>query len=254
MQIAVVNQSAKVANADVNTMCQAIQTQLNLHVFPAWNLKGGAIKFYANPANVPGHAWTIFVIDNDAQVPGALGFHQEEGDKITGYIMCDPILSNGGTVMKFDPSNPGQYTVSGTLSHEVIETVGDRFTNCYCDNGNTSWCAELCDPVEQIGYGVVANGVNVSVSDFVFPNFFNPQATVGKNGPFNYLKSVQAPYTILSGGYAIVRTGGPGTEKQIFGEAMPQWRRDMKQAQFARGGRRMALSLPGVYTTVVTKH
>src|SRR5271156_1947993 len=144
MQIAIVNQSTLVNNTDVGTMCQAIQTQLNIHVFPAWNLKGGSIKFFANPAKVPGHAWTIFVIDNDAQVAGALGFHEEEGDKVTGYIMCQPILSNGGAVLAFDPKNPGQYTVSATLSHEVIETVGDRFTNCYCDNGNTSWCAELC--------------------------------------------------------------------------------------------------------------
>lgn len=249
MQIAIVNKSTMVPDTDVGTMCQAIQAQLNLHVFPAWNIKNGTIKFYANSANVPGYAWTIFVIDNDSQVEGALGFHEESNDKITGFIMCQPILSNGGSIMKFDSSNPGQYTVSGTLSHEVIETVGDRFTNSYCDNGATSWCAELCDPVEQIGYGMMANGTNVSVSDFVFPNFFNPQANLSKNGPFNYLKSLQAPFTMLAGGYSIQRTGGPGTETQIFGEAMPLWRRDTKRAEMSRGGRIM---LPGVTTSVIT--
>ena len=42
----------------------------------------------------------------------------------------------------------------------------------FATNGTrASWCQEMCDPVEQIGYGVMVNGVNVSVSDFVFPTF-----------------------------------------------------------------------------------
>lgn len=239
MLIAVINQSTLVTNDQVNTMCQAIQIQLDLHVMPAWNIKSGTVKFYTEAAQIPGYAWVVYVIDNDAQVAGALGFHQESSDQITGYIMCEPILTNGGAVLAFDATNPGQYTVSGTLSHEVIEMVGDRFTNSYCDDGNTSWCAELCDPVEQIGYGVMVGTTNVAVSDFVFPNFFNSQATIKGNGPFNYLKSLEEPFTILAGGYAIQRTGGPGTETQVFGETMPLWRRDTKRAEVSRGGRRI---------------
>jgi hypothetical protein len=83
----------------------------------------------------------------------------------------------------------------------------------------------------------------VAVSDFVFPNFFNPEASFKVNGPFNYLKSVEEPFTILAGGYAIVRTGGPGTETQVFGETMPQWRKDTKKIPVSRGGRRV-LPLP----------
>jgi hypothetical protein len=238
--IGVVNQSTMVSNTDVDTMTKAIQKQLDLHMLPAWNLKAASVKFYADASKVPGYAWTIYVIDNDAQVAGALGYHQEEtSDKIDGFIMCQPVLSNGGGVLAFDPSNPGQYTVSATLSHEIIETVGDRFTNTFCDNGSTSWCQELCDPCEQIGYGVMVGSTNVSVSDFCFPSFFNPYATLAKNAPFNYLNTLKAPFTMLAGGYSIQRTGGPGSEKQVFGEAMPQWRRDMKSASFARAARRV---------------
>lgn len=238
MLIAVINESTLVTNDQVNTMCEAIQIQLNLHFAPAWNQKSIPIIFYTDKTKVPGYAWTIYIIDNDAQVAGALGFHEEETNgKIDGYIMCQPILSNGGSVLTFDPANPGQYTVSATLSHEVMETFMDRFTNVFCDNGATSWCQEMCDPVEQIGYGIMVKGVNVSVSDFVFPNFFNPYASLTKNAPFNYLNSLKAPFTILAGGYAIQRTGGPGTETQVFGETMPQWRRDTKKKKFSRGGR-----------------
>lgn len=239
MLIAVVNESTLVSNADVATMCEAIQLQLDLHFLPAWNLKSGTVKFYADKTQVPGYAWIIYVIDTDAQVEGALGFHQEVGDKINGYIMCQPILSNGGAVLAFDAKNPGQYTVSATLSHEVLETVNDRFTNNFSDNGSTSWCNEMCDPCEQVGYGILVGTTNVSVSDFCFPNFFNPQATA-TNAPFNYLKTFTGPFQILAGGYAIQRTGGPGTETQTFGEAMPQWRRDTKKKAFSRGGRRVA--------------
>lgn len=240
--------STLVADADVETMCQAIQIQLDLHVFPAWNIKGGTVSFYPSTTKAPGYAWTIFVIDSDRQVAGALGFHEEQSDQIVGYIMCQPILSNGGAVLAYNASNPGQYTVSATLSHEIIETCGDRFTNTYCDDGNTSWCQELCDPVEQISYGVMVGSTNVAVSDFVFPSFFNPEATSKQNFPFNYLKSLQAPFTILSGGYAIQRTGGPGTETQVFGNAMPLWRRDMKRMEVSRGGR---IILPVITTTKV---
>jgi len=240
MLIAVINQSTLVTNDQVNTMCQAIQIQLNLHALSAWNLKAGTVKFYADLNAVPGHSWTIYIIDNDAQVAGALGFHQEEtSGKIDGYIMAEPILTNGGAALAFDASNPGQYTVSATLSHEVLEAIGDRFTNCYFDNGEVSWCAELCDPVEQIGYGIMVGTTNVAVSDFVFPSFFNPDAALAINGPYNYLKSLTEPFSILPGGYAIVRTGGPGTEQQIFGATMPDWRKAMKKAAFSRAARRV---------------
>ena len=57
--------------------------------------------------------------------------------------------------------------------------------------------------------------------------------------PFNHLKTLTAPFTILQGGYAIQRTGGPGTEQQIFGSEMPEWRREMKRQALSRAGRRI---------------
>ena len=234
MLISVINSSTLVQDSDLEIVCQAIQIQMDLHVAPAWNSKSPTVRFYADKTKVPGYSWVVNIIDSDAQVQGALGFHEEVSDKVVGYIMAQPILSNGGTVLKFDPANPGTYTVSGTLSHEIIEMFGDRFTNTYCDNGGVSWCQELCDPCEQIGYGITVNGVDVSVSDFVFPSFFNPNATLALNAPFNYLNTMKAPFTILPGGYAIQRTGGPGTETQVTGELMPQWRKDYIKSELYR--------------------
>src|SRR5271170_5433834 len=108
MLIAVINQSTLVTNAQVDTMCQAIQVQLNLHVLPAWNMKAGTIKFYADKTTVPGYAWVVNMLDNSTQA-GALGYHAEDNDTVDAFIFAQPVLSNGGVVMVFDPANPDQY-------------------------------------------------------------------------------------------------------------------------------------------------
>ena len=239
MFISIINRSTNVSNTDVATMTEAIQKQVILHFLPAWNLKQCTVKFFADETKAPGHSAKIYLVDDDAAAGnGALGFHEETGTVIDGYIMTKVILSNGGGVLAFDTNNPGQYTVSGTLSHEVLECIMDRFTNVFCDNGSISQCQEMCDPVEQIGYGVDVNGTLVSVSDFCFPAYFNPDAVLPQNAPLNYLNTLTAPFTILAGGYAITRKGGPGSEVQTFGAMMPMWRRESKSKRFARMQRR----------------
>ena len=236
-QIAVINKSTLVKDADLTIMCAAIDIQCKRDFCPAWGILPVPVAFYADASKVPGGAWVISVIDDDQSAAGALGYHEEVGDKVIGFIMASPCLSNGGAVMVFDPSNPGQYTVSGTLSHEVVETIADRDTNVYCDDANgVSWCREVADPVEQVGYGIDVNGVQIAVSDFVLRSFFNPQGTRTANGKFNNLDSLVRPFSILPGGYAIQRTKGPGSETQVFGREMPAWRKAVKQSAFSRGG------------------
>jgi hypothetical protein len=237
MLIAIVNLSSLVQNSDVQTMCSAINTQVALHCAPAWERAPCPVKFYSNENDVPGYAWTIYIIDNDTAIEGALGYHQEVSDKIDGYVMCEPVLSNGGAVMVYDPTNPNQYTVSATLSHEVLETFVDRYTNCwYQTSSGLLVISEICDPVESISYPITVDGVEIAVSDFVFPSYFNMQATLANNAPFNYLKTLTAPFTMLAGGYWIQMEGG--NESQVFGENMPHWRKNQKIKKYARRNRR----------------
>jgi len=232
MLIAVINESSMVSNVDVQAMCSAIQIQLTYHALPAWNMKAATITFYADKTKVPGYAWTVSVLNNSTQA-GALGYHSLDNDKVDAFIFCQPVLSNGG-VSLYDPKNPSNVSVASVLSHEVLEMVGDRFANDWSDNGSTSYAQELCDPVESDSYVISVNGVNVSVSNFVFPSYFNPEATKALNLPFDYLKKLTAPFTMTKGGYLIYRTGGPGTEQQIFGEEMPSWKVEMKKEKLAR--------------------
>lgn len=234
MLIAVINQSTMVTSADVNTMCEAIQIQLNLHVLPAYNLKAGTIKFYPDATKVPGYAWIMSVLDNSTQA-GALGYHSEDNDKVDGFIFAQPVLSNAG-VSLYDPSNPQNVSVASVLSHEVCEMVGDRYANGWSDGPpitqGSEYAQELCDPVESDSYAISVNGVKVSVSNFVFPSWFNPEAVAPTNLPFDYLGKLTAPFTMTKGGYMIVRQSGNAS--QVFGEEMPEWKREMKREKNKR--------------------
>ncbi len=235
MFIAVINQSTMVSNADVATMCQAIQTQLNLHVLPAYNMKSVTVAFYADASKTPGYAWLVSVLDNSTQA-GALGYHSEDNDKVDGFIFAQPVLANKGVVL-YDPTNPQNVSVSSVLSHEILEMVGDRYANGWADGtvitAGSEYAQELCDPVENDSYAVQVAGAHVSVSNFVFPSWFNPEATKTANMPFDYLKKLSAPFTMTTGGYMIVRVGGRVT--QVFGKEMPEWKKQMKRD---RGKRR----------------
>lgn len=234
MFIAVINQSTMVSNADVNTMCQAIQIQLDLHVLPAYNMKAGTIMFYADPTKAPGYAWLVSVLDNSTQA-GALGYHSEDGDKVDAFIFAEPVLSNKG-VSLYDPTNSQNVSVASVLSHEVLEMVGDRYANGWSDgpalSQGSEYAQELCDPVEGDSYAILVGSTNVSVSNFVFPSWFNPEAKA-TNMPFDYLKKLTAPFTMTPGGYMIVRKGG--TPTQVFDDHMPEWKKKTKKDKGKRG-------------------
>lgn len=243
MLIAVINESTLVSNNDVDTMCKAIQTQLNLHVLPAWNMKAGSVKFYPDKTKVPGWAWVVSILD-DANVAGALGYHAEDNDVIDAFIFCKPVLDSGGVVL-YDSNNPQNVSVSSVLSHEVCEMVGDRFAGFWSDgpqitaqDGYTysEYALELCDPVEGDSYSVLVNvngtNVPVSLSNFVFPSWFNPEAKTPQNLPFDYLNKLTAPFTMTKGGYLIVRQSGNTT--QVFGERMKEWRKEQIKSEWYR--------------------
>lgn len=240
MLIAVINQSTLVTNDQVNTMCEAIQVQLDLHVLPAWNMKSGTIKFYADATKVPGYAWVVSMLDNSTQA-GALGYHAEDNDKVDGFIFAGPVLQNNGVVL-YDSTNPQNVSVASVLSHEVCEMVGDRFAAFWSDGPGvvasdgqtyTEYALELCDPVEGNSYAINVSGQNVSVSNFVFPSWFNAQATSPANLPFDYLNLLTKPFSMTAGGYMIVRQSG--NVQQVFGEKVsPQKKLEVKAEWYRR--------------------
>lgn len=248
MLLAIINESTLVNNVDCDTMCKAIQTQLALHVAPAWNQKVPTIKFYSDKTKIPGYAWVINLLDNSTQA-GALGYHSEDGDKVDAFIFAKPVLDNKGVIL-YDINNPQNISVSSVLSHEALEMFGDRFANLWADGiqipEGDEYALELCDPVESDSYSINVNGTMVSVSNFIFPSWFNIEAVAAINMPFDYLKKLSAPFTMTAGGYMIVRS--TINEQQVFGqhhkcrkqiskvfhEKMPAWKQEVKKSAWYR--------------------
>lgn len=243
MEIAITNSSTLVSDADVAIMTQACQIQNTLHCSPAWNQTPAIITFYADKSKVPGHSWLITVIDNEVDVPDALGFHSIDptDDRVVGFIMCEPVLSNGGVAL-YDANNPQNVSVSSVLSHEICEAFLDRFCNFWVDGTpirqGSEYALEVSDPVEDVSYVIEVGAQKVLVSDFVFPSFFNMASKLPENAPLDYCNKLTEPFTMTPGGYQVVRVR-PGAEVQVFGRSMPQWKRDIKsKSTFRRFNRR----------------
>jgi hypothetical protein len=229
MLVAIVNKSSLVTNAETAAMTQAIASQIQLDVAPLWDRAPAAVIFYSDPASIPPHAHVITLTDTIADQPtGVLGYHTEDqGGKLWGIVAAQPELSNGGKV------STGDWSVSSVLSHEVLEMYIDPNCNLWSNDGNGSiYTFEVCDPVEAPTYAV--NGV--SVSNFVTPAWFDPQAA--PTATFDKLGLLTAPFGIVQGGYVVYAKAGK--EQQKFGDEFPQWRRDMKQGPYARTRRRIA--------------
>jgi len=228
MLIAILNQSTLVSNTDAATMTQAIATQVRLDAAPLWDRAPAAVVFYTDAAAIPATAHGIAIVDTIQDQPqGVLGFHTEDqGGKLWGVVAARPELANGGQV------TTGDWSVSTTLSHEVLEMFVDPNCNLWANDGKGSaYSFEVCDPVEAPSYTV--NGV--SVSNFVTPSWFDPLAPATVQ--CDKLGQLNAAFGILKGGYVVYESGGK--EHQKFGDEFPDWRKQMKTGPLARTRRRL---------------
>lgn len=228
----VVNQSTLVTDEDVRTMTRACAHQLRYDAAPAFGLAPIPVTYVSKnnlkAVAAPG-SWVVSVLD-DADQADALGWHTEEqGDLIYGRVFARPVLDNGGDVLT------QQLSVASVLSHEVLETFADPNCNTWKDSGQGFMVAyEVADPVESDSYPVQVGKTQVTVSNFVTPAWFDPNARSGDR--FDFLDSVSEPYEMTSGGYYVKMA--EGKVSQVFGEHYEEWRKEMKKADTARSARR----------------
>lgn len=186
--ICIVNRSRSVSDTDLKQNLRALQKQITRDFEPAWGW-GAKLRFNAK-------RFDMQVIIKDTAKEGDLGFHIKDG-KAIGYIFA-----------KDDIADSGEYT--STLSHELLEMIADPNVNLYAIgkfrlNGRIRrglFGLEVCDPVQENLYKI--NGV--TVSDFVRPEWFEPEHKKGKM-KMDYLGVIDAPFMLAEGGYADVFTG-----------------------------------------------
>lgn len=229
--ITVVNKSTAVTDRDVKAMVRAVATQVRLHAAPAWHRSPVPVVWASTEADAQPGSWVIAVLD-DADQADALGWHTEEqGELIYGRVFAQPVLDAGGDAL----TRP--LSVASVLSHEALEVLVDPSCNLWADTGTGSAVAvEICDPVESASYPVAVRGAGqVTVSDFVTPAWFDPQARTGDQ--FDHLRRCTMPFQLGIGGYAVVMA--EGQVSAVYGEHYPAWRKATKQTPLARSARRV---------------
>ncbi len=213
MRFAVVSHSNFVQDREVDAMVAACRRQLREQVAPAWSLDSDYIdvRVFATERLVPAE-WQLVLLMDDPDAVAVLGYHTRRGSK----VFTKPVRDCGGGILGGigDGVTPtGNVSVSMVLSHELIETLIDptcaQWVEGPGDPGKTSMFAqEACDPVEANGYRLD----NVLLSNFLLPAWFDADAT---HGPYDFLGECPGPFSLIGGGYAVLRTQ-KGNEEQIY--------------------------------------
>jgi hypothetical protein len=207
-------------DAAVDAMRKAIAIQLR-DVARVWGE-----YVYAVVADARGSGFKIVLLDN-ADAADALGYHDLDRHGLPyARVFVDPILDNGGTWLR------GANSVSATLSHEACELVGDPTANHWVENARGSLVAvELCDPVESCAYAItLADGRRVSLSDFVYPEWFNPYVPPATQ--VDRMSILRKPFEIAPDGYVIHHTAAG--VRNIWGRSYPRWRKAAKRRPASR--------------------
>lgn len=191
--ISVVNQSEVVSNHDVARILNAVLHQLRKHVAPIYGLVPMLMMDTQSLRKTDGIMQCF--IQDEPDVDNALGYHDDSDGVPYIKVFSSPILRNDGTILN------GPNSLSVTLSHEVLELVGDPAANGWHDGPDGyDYARELCDAVEGDSYEIDG----VSVSNFLYPAFFDPKAKV-KGWKFDYLNRLTQPFGMTPGGYQIRR-------------------------------------------------
>jgi hypothetical protein len=185
LQIAVVNESTAISDADVQAMLPAFTQQWNNDLQPIWGVEDATFTFVpAGQSPAAGTWWVVFLDDSDQA--SALAYHDltNEGLPISKVFVKTILADNA--------------SVSVGATHEICEMAVDPWLNsAYQDPQGVFWAGEICDPVEDDQYGYGIGGV--LVTDFVTPNWFAHQYALGD---IDFKRHTNAAFEILTGGYA----------------------------------------------------
>jgi len=220
LQIAVINESTAIADADVQNMIPAFSTQWNNDLNSVWGVGDATFTFNPKGTTPPTGSWWVVFLDNSDQA-NALAYHDltNEGLPIS-KVFVQTIQADGASV-------------SVGATHEICEMAVDPWLNsAYQDLQGTFWAGEVCDPVEDPQYGYQINGV--LVTDFVTPNWFGHQHPVGD---IDLQKQAQSAFQVLTGGYAQKFDPQSGWQ-QVTGAKAARTRRGSKAAPGSRRERR----------------
>ncbi len=216
-------------------IAEALEVQLYQHYAPFWQSSGMNVRVVEpNDAILRTQECSPLIVYDQADEPGAMGYHSLAGEAQSfGKAFWNVIKGAGGTLLE------GANSLSCTLSHEVLEMVGNPYVNFWSDvDDETQEAVELGDRVQADSYEI--DGVSVS-------NFLGPRAFRDGPGPYDWMRLLESPFEIRPGGYVIRRKGQ--TAYNVYGANFPEHLKALKTAPESRLALRQALiSAKGILT------
>lgn len=209
LKIALVNKSSVVPETEMEPALLALADQARHAVAVEWGLRLPDVALFTND---PGPPWIpLVIVDEDADVPDALGYHDEQTARAYGRVLAKTCVDNG-------------VSWQSCASHELAEMLGDLHVQQWSNDTHPwVWATELCDPVEGNTYRDYSG---VELSDFVLPSWFDPQGVA----PFSFMDKHKMdgaprlirPFQVAHNGYAILAKAWPNVT-QVFADGSEQW-------------------------------
>lgn len=222
MKIQLINHLGADKDADIARIASACQKYVDL-ICKVWERAPIEVKFVTG-ATVADDEFTPMGCFSSLDVLDALGYHAVDS-KGRPYGKAALSLVPNGEMLR-DPEGHGQ-SLAGVVTHEVAEMIGDFFANVYAmitvrdPSSNEVYnlaAQELSDWVQNFAFQLKADdGTDVDCSDFVYPQFFNPDAPAGSQ--MSYMKSVTKQGEVAPGSYGIVAK--ETDDNQVFAKHAP---------------------------------
>jgi hypothetical protein len=239
-----------VSLSDLQTMVDAVGTLSNAFC-DGWGIDGFAgTVLSAVPTKPTRHSIVFTWQGDDANVPGAEGFHDEQNGVPYAELFWNPVLQNGGGIL--DGGSAG-VSCASVFAHELFETIVDEYVNDWIMMRDGRFIAkEVCDPVQMVPMMVNLGGKSIMLSDAVFPRYFDNQAPTDGSVKFSLSGKAVAPLQLLPGGYQIIFDPARihsrrGPVVNVWGATVPEWVIEMKMAKMASRTNKRARALLAAY-------
>lgn len=202
---AVINKSSLAGADALAAKIVAAEQKLSPTYCNAWNL-GGCMGEVVKDESAANGCDMLFVLqDDDPNVQGAFGYHDEQNGVPYARILTATILGAGGG--QTDGGSIGVSIISVAL-HELWESIIDKFVDdlVLMPSGIFVF-KEAADPVQQNNIPVqLDDGSTVLASDGVLPRYFDGEAPSDGSEPLSLSALIGgagpgAPFAIMPGGY-----------------------------------------------------
>lgn len=225
------SQNPLITRPILDQLAEGLEEQQFAHLAPFWQLAGVHVGVLDNITELPKEdgASPLVIYDHPDQA-GVLGWHtfNTQSGQVHGTAFLDPILQNGGTLLK------GPNSLACTLSHEACEATVNPYVNSYVfwenDTGLVAEPIEAADRVEGDSAGKDGKAYEASNGN-ALSNFLGPRAFRDGIGPFDWLGNLANPRDLSSGGYCERIDLTTGKMNTLWGDLMPEWKRELKRAK-----------------------